>query len=155
MRRSGTGPVRRLFSARTVLAGLLAAMAVGQASDLDGFEAALAGYRAVPGDVLGQAARLLVAVEALAAVGLVRRWRGGEVLALSVAGLWTAAGVEAFARGLTLRNCGCFGTQLQQPLRWWVLVEDAEFVALATWVLLQARRRKATAFATPEPSEAA
>ncbi|MDQ3945869.1 MAG: hypothetical protein M3357_12100 [Actinomycetota bacterium] len=155
MRRSGTGPLRRLFSARTVLAGLLAAMAMGQASDLDGFEAALAGYRAIPGDVLGQAARLLVAVEVLAAAALVRRWRRGEVLALSVAGLWTAAGVEAFARGLTVRNCGCFGTQLQQPLRWWVLVEDAEFVALATWVLLQARRRRTTAFATPEAAEAA
>lgn len=155
MRRSGTGPVRRLFSARNVLAGLLAAMAVGQASDIDGFETALAGYRAVPGDVLGQLARLVVAVEALAAVALVRRWRAGEALALSVAGLWTAAGVEAFARGLTLRNCGCFGTQLQQPLRWWVLVEDAEFVALAAWVLVQARRRRASALATAEASEAA
>ena len=143
MRRSGNGPVRRLFSARTVLAGLLAAMALGQASDLDGFEAALAGYRAIPGAVLGHTARLLAALEAVAAVALIRRWRGGEVLALTIAGLWTAAGVDAFARGLALRNCGCFGTQLRQPLRWWVLVEDAEFVALATWVLLQARRRQA------------
>jgi Methylamine utilisation protein MauE len=143
MGRIGTGHSRGLPSARTVLAGLLAAMAVGQASDLDGFEASLAGYRVVPGALLGPSARLLVVAEAVAAVALIRRWRGGEVLGLTVAGLWTVAGVEAFARGLSLRNCGCFGTQLAQPLRWWVLVEDAEFVALATWVLVQARRRRA------------
>ena len=141
MRRSGDSRARRFLSARTVLAGLLAAMALGQASDLDGFEAALAGYRAVPEAVLAHATRLVVAMEAIAAVALVRRWRGGEVLALTVAVLWTGAGVEAFARNLSLRNCGCFGTQLQQPLRWWVLIEDAEFIGLAAWVLLQARRR--------------
>ena len=116
-------------------------MALGQASDLRGFEAALAGYRVVPDAVLGPAARLLVGVEAVAAVALVRRWRGGEVLALAAAVAWTTAGVTAFGRGLSLQNCGCFGTQLQQPLRWWVLLEDVEFLALTGWVLVQARRR--------------
>jgi len=149
MGRIGTGRTGRLPLARSVLAGIMAAMALGQASDLDGFEASLAGYRAVPGALLGPAARLLVIAEAVAAVALIRRWRGGEALGLTVAGLWTVAGVEAFARGLSLRNCGCFGTQLQQPLGWWVLVEDAEFVALATWVLLQARRRRAEVPAAP------
>ncbi len=141
MRRSGGGRARRWLSARTVLAGLLGAMALGQASDLKGFEAALAGYRVVPGAALGPTARLLVGAEALAAVALVRRWRGGEVLAVPVAVAWSTAGVEAFLRGLALRNCGCFGSHLAQPLRWWVLVEDAEFLALAGWVLVQARRR--------------
>lgn len=141
MRRSGDGRAGRWLSARTVLAGLLGAMALGQASDLDGFETALAGYRVVPGAVLGPAARLLVGAEAVAAVALVRRWRGGEVLAVAVAVAWSTAGVEAFLRGLSLKNCGCFGSHLQQPLRWWILVEDAEFLALAGWVLLQARRR--------------
>jgi hypothetical protein len=47
---------------------------------------------------------------------------------------WSALGLEAFARGLVLHNCGCFGVHLGQPLRWWVLAEDAEFVALAAWV---------------------
>ena len=148
MGRIGTGHRRRLPLARSVLAGIMAAMALGQASDLGGFEASLAGYRVVPGGLLGPVARLVVIAEAVAAVALIRRWRGGEALGLVVAGLWTAAGVEAFARGLSLRNCGCFGTQLQQPLGWWVLVEDAEFVALATWVLLQARRRRAEVTAT-------
>ena len=99
MRRSGDGRAGRWLSARTVLAGLLGAMALGQASDLDGFEAALAGYRVVPDAVLGPAARLLVGVEAVAAVALVRRWRGGEVLALAAAVAWSTAGVEAFAPG--------------------------------------------------------
>ncbi len=140
MRRSGDGRAGRLLSARTVLAGLLGAMALGQASDLDGFEAALAGYRVVPGAVLDPAARLLVGLEAVAAVALLRRWRGGEVLAVAAAVVWATAGVTAFARGLSLQNCGCFGSHLQQPLRWWILVEDAEFVALAGWVFLQSRR---------------
>lgn len=141
MRRSGGGRAGGWLSARTVLAGLLGAMALGQASDLKGFETALAGYRVVPGTVLAPAARAVIALEAVAALALLRRWRGGEALALAAAVAWSAAGVEAFARGLALQNCGCFGTQLQQPLRWWVLLEDAEFLALAGWVLVQARRR--------------
>ncbi|MGH8975586.1 MAG: MauE/DoxX family redox-associated membrane protein, partial [Acidimicrobiia bacterium] len=90
--------------------------------------------------VLDPAARLLVGLEAVAAVALLRRWRGGEVLAVAAAVVWATAGVTAFARGLSLQNCGCFGSHLQQPLRWWILVEDAEFVALAGWVFLQSRR---------------
>jgi hypothetical protein len=124
-------------------------MALGQASDLKGFETALAGYRVVPGTVLAPAARAVIALEAVAALALLRRWRGGEILALAAAVAWSAAGVEAFARGLALQNCGCFGTQLRQPLRWWVLLEDAEFLALAGWVLVQARRRP------PVPARAA
>lgn len=44
-------------------------------------------------------------------------------------------GIQAFARGLALDNCGCFGVYAAQPLRWWVLVEDVEVVALAVWVV--------------------
>ncbi|MGH9001853.1 MAG: hypothetical protein ACRDYV_01875, partial [Acidimicrobiia bacterium] len=68
MRRSGdVGRAGGWLPARTVLAGLLGAMALGQASDLDGFETALAGYRVVPDDLLGPAARLVVGVEAVTA----------------------------------------------------------------------------------------
>lgn len=48
--------------------------------------------------------------------------------------IWSALAVQAFARGLAVENCGCFGVHLGQSLRWWVLLEDAEFVALAAWV---------------------
>jgi len=46
----------------------------------------------------------------------------------------TALVLQAFARGLALHNCGCFGVHPGQPLPWWGLLEDAEFVARAGWV---------------------
>lgn len=66
-------------------------------------------------------------------MALLRHRRSGSLLALAVAMIWSALAVQAFARGLAVENCGCFGVHLGQSLRWWVLLEDAEFVALAAW----------------------
>lgn len=86
----------------------------------------------------GFLAMTIVLVEALSGGGLVARReairRIGSAGALAVAVGWTILGAQAFARGLPLENCGCFGVHLAQPLRWWILVEDAELVALARWV---------------------
>jgi hypothetical protein len=60
---------------------------------------------------------------------------------VAVAVVWSLLAAQAFARGLAVGNCGCFGVRLGQPLRWWVLVEDAEFVALAVWVRRQVTQR--------------
>jgi hypothetical protein len=65
---------------------------------------------------------------------------GGAAAALAVAVAWSALALSAFVSGRAIENCGCFGVYLAQPLRWWVLLEDVEFVALATGVLLAARR---------------
>lgn len=55
----------------------------------------------------------------------------GGRLGLAVAFFWTALGAQAFARGLVIENCGCFGVYLGQELRWWVLLHDAYSLVLA------------------------
>ena len=121
-------------SARTVLAVLLLAMAAGQLSDVGGFARILATYRVFPSGLLTPVAWMVAGVEAMAGVLLLGARRCGGWWALLVAVAWAALGLQAFARGLPVHNCGCFGVHLGQPLRWWVLLEDAEFVALAAWV---------------------
>jgi hypothetical protein len=54
--------------------------------------------------------------------------------------VWAILAAQAFARGLVLDNCGCFGTYLAQPLRWYVLVEDA-LMQLYAWLLSHGLRR--------------
>lgn len=120
-----------------VFAPLLLAMAAGQLASLDRFEEALRGYR-VFGDLAPAVAVAVPAVEAFVAVALLFRRRlpsrvvtGAGVAGLVVAAFWSLLAAQAFARGLALENCGCFGAYLAQELRWWVLLEDAEFLVLA------------------------
>jgi hypothetical protein len=126
--------------ARTVLAVLLLAMAAGQLSDVGGFAHILGTYRLLPTALLVPAAWVLAGAEVVAGTLLLRGRRCGVSLALTVAIVWTFLGIQAFARGLPLQNCGCFGLHLAQPLRWWTLAEDADFVALAAWVGARQRR---------------
>jgi hypothetical protein len=53
--------------------------------------------------------------------------RVGVVVAI----VGSALAAQAFARGLSVENCGCFGAYLSQELRWWVLLEDAYQLLLA------------------------
>jgi hypothetical protein len=124
--------------ARRILAVLLLAMAAGQLSDLIGFVDALEAYELGRRTTAWTLAISAVLAEAVSGVGLIRRdgsaRRIAPAVAVAVAVGWTILGTQAFVRGLALENCGCFGVHLAQPLRWWVLLEDAEFVALAWWV---------------------
>lgn len=124
--------------ARRIFAVLLFAMAAGQISDITGFVDALDAYQIGGRGPAWVFAVLIVAGEAASGVNLLRRNRRahhlGATLGLVVAVAWTILGTQAFARGLALENCGCFGVHLAQPLRWWVLVQDAELIALAWWV---------------------
>jgi hypothetical protein len=126
--------------ARGLLAVLLLAMAAGQLSDVAGFARLLDGYRLLPHWLLSPAAWALAGTEAIAGLALLRHRRGGSGLALAVAIVWSAFALQAFARGVALDNCGCFGVHVGQSLRWWVLLEDAEFVALSAWVCRAERR---------------
>lgn len=122
--------------ARLILGGLLLAMAVGQLASEDAFALALRGYGLAGESVLAYA---VPAVELAAGLAVLTRRRAGGILALGVAAFWTALASQAFARGVELDNCGCFGRYLAQELRWWVLIEDVEFVLLAAWVAFRQR----------------
>lgn len=110
-------------------------MALAQASDLSGFHDVIREYE-VGRALAWPLVLVLVAGAAVGGIGLIldRRPRVSAVVALTVAVLWSALAAQAFARGLALDNCGCFGVHLAQPLRWWILLEDAWFVGLAAWV---------------------
>lgn len=121
-------------TARAALAVLLVEMAAGQVSDVSGFARILGTYQVLPGRLLVPSALALSVAEASAGVLLLRRHPAGGRLAVFAAAAWSALALAAFARRLPLDNCGCFGVHLGQPLRWWVLLEDAGFLALALWV---------------------
>lgn len=125
--------------AHTLLAALLLAMAAGQVLSFEGFVDAIVTYQLGGGRVVAAVAAVaLIGAEALAAIGLLSRThacvRRASSVGVVVAMAWSALAAQAFARGLAVDNCGCFGAYLPQRLRWWVLLEDAEFVALAWWV---------------------
>lgn len=139
-------------AAHRILLVLFAAMAAGQLSDGAGFARLLEDYQLGPGGAL---AVVIVAVE-IAAVGLLatRRTRpAGGMAALAVAVLWSALALQAFARGLVVPNCGCFGVHLGQSLGWPVLVQDASLLASSTWVWRSTRRPAPPApHGAPEPT---
>lgn len=70
---------------------------------------------------------------------------GALLVALAYALLTT----QAFARGLEIANCTCFGGYLPQRLSGFVLAQDALLVAWSAWVLLRVRRL----FGAPAPGE--
>lgn len=115
---------------------LLVAMSGGQLTSFGAFVRALEGYAVVTG--VRPLAAAVVTAELVAAAGLLASasmppgvGRTGGLVGLAVAAFWAALAGQAFARGLELRNCGCFGAYLAQPLRWWVLLEDAYLLVLA------------------------
>ena len=130
----GTG-----MSARLYLALLLLAMAGGQALSFRSFAVALQGYGLIPKQALERVAAAVIVAEMLAGVGLIVgadwvHWPAA-VLALGVAVAWTVVAAVALRRQREVRNCGCFGKYLSQPLRPAVLAQDAVFVGLAGWVV--------------------
>lgn len=135
MRTSTEAPAKRRDIARIYLGGLLLAMALGQALSWGVYADAVLSYE-VDGTALAVS---LFAAELIGGLGLLlgpRRYREGAAwVALAVAVVWSLLAGQAFARGLVIPNCGCFGAYLSQSLRWWVLLEDAAFVALGGFVL--------------------
>jgi hypothetical protein len=149
-----------------VLAVVLLAMAAGQLADFSGFVAALRGYDIGAAPLAGVVAVGLVVGEVAGGGLLLGRGTSaraaGAVVALAVAIVWSALTLSAFVRVEALQNCGCFGVYLAQPLRWWTLLEDAEFVGLGAWALLgglttssQGRARFGAGFPTKTKNGAA
>lgn len=126
--------------ARIYLGALLGLMALGQILSFDSFANIIGTYQ-LP-QIFDNIFITLVIIflEIIAAVGLLwskspkKLTRIAALCGLIVTLLWAFLAVQAFMRGLSLDNCGCFGSYLGQPLRWWILIEDALFVTLAAYV---------------------
>ncbi|WP_435239266.1 MauE/DoxX family redox-associated membrane protein [Streptomyces sp. YPW6] len=133
---------------RLVLGLLLAAMALGQAASFDAMPAILTTYGLTSGAASTALAVALISAEAVTALWFLTRPRSRATtpvwLYTAVAVAWSALASQAFARGLVLDNCGCFGTYLAQPLRWYVLVEDALMLLYAGLLWRGLRRARTT-----------
>ncbi|MHA6757113.1 MauE/DoxX family redox-associated membrane protein [Streptacidiphilus sp. PAMC 29251] len=143
---------------RIVLGGVLAAMALGQFASFDAMPAILTTYGLMSGAASTALAVALISAEAVTAGWFLTRPRSRAAtpvwLYTGVALVWSALAAQAFARGLVLDNCGCFGTYFAQPLRWYVLVEDA-LMLLYAWLLWRGLRRARSAILTDRTSTAA
>jgi hypothetical protein len=122
---------------------LLLAMAAGQIADTGGFANILRTFELF-GDAESQLAVLISIVELVTGAAILlagatpgSRMRVVAPLGLLVAVFWTVVAAQAYARGLDVPNCGCFGVYLGQSLRWWVLLEDAGMLVLA-WLAVRA-----------------
>ncbi|NUR05228.1 MAG: hypothetical protein HOY79_54615 [Streptomyces sp.] len=128
---------------RVVLGALLTAMALGQLVSFPHMPAILSAYGIggrAPAAVL---AAVLIAGELAGGLWFLARPQSPALppvwayTAVSVA--WSALAAQAFARGLTVPRCGCFGTYASQHLSWIVLVEDALMLLYAV-ILLRSPR---------------
>lgn len=115
-------------------------MAAGQLRDLGAFRAILADYDFGNPALL---AVLLLVGELLAGSWLLFALRQRPIVpAVVFTGtsiLWSLLATQAFVRGLVIPNCGCFGVYLGQPLRWWVLIQDALLLLYSGLLLTRAR----------------
>ncbi|MBT2430015.1 hypothetical protein J7F02_31560 [Streptomyces sp. ISL-112] len=148
---------------RIVLGTVLAAMALGQLASFDAMPVILTTY-----GLTSRAASTALAVALISAEGVTAAWfltrphsRAATPVWLytGVAVVWSVLAAQAFARGLVLDNCGCFGTYAAQPLRWYVLVEDALMLLYACLLWRGLRRARPdlltdrTLSAAPTPQE--
>lgn len=139
--------------ARIIFASLVLSMALGQIFSFGEFVDAIETYRTGGSGAALLMAMTLLAGEVAGGIGLLLprpRLRAAAGWAgLGTASLWAALALQAFARGLSIPNCGCFGRFLTQELSWWVLAQDVYFVALAVLAWRSAQRDRTPAGAAP------
>jgi hypothetical protein len=114
---------------RIVLGALFAAMAAGQLASFGQMPGILAGYGLVAGSGATVLAVALIVGELVCGVWFLARPRSRAMAPVwvftGVAMVWALLAVQAYARGLAVANCGCFGIYFSQRLSWFVLVQDA------------------------------
>ncbi|MCZ4102845.1 MauE/DoxX family redox-associated membrane protein [Streptomyces sp. H39-C1] len=132
---------------RLVLGTVYTAMALGQLVSFGRMPSILAAYGLVDGVAATALAVTLIAGELVCGIWFLAHPRSTARTPVwiyaAVSVMWAALAVQAYARGLTVANCGCFGVRLSQPLSWIVLVQEALTLLYATVLLRAARRARA------------
>jgi len=120
---------------------LLLATAAAKALDLPGMATIVDDYRLVPAALARPAAVAVTLCEAT--VGVLLLGRHSRVLGSLASAMmhlvyfgWSGL---ALARGLSIANCGCFGTVWPRPLSEITLIEDVVLIALSLWLALHYR----------------
>ena len=110
--------------------------------DISGFAAVVGSYQVLPAGLHLPTAVAIMLAELVLAVWLISGWRlllgAAAALLLHLAYLaWSLVGV---LRGLSIPNCGCFGTFWPRPLGWATVAEDAVLSLLCGLLILIAPR---------------
>lgn len=156
----GAGNVRPVLL-RLILGVVYVAMAVGQLASWASMPGILGAYDAVPAPALPVLAGGLVVAELVCGVWFAARPRSSALAPVwvytAVSLVWAGLGVQAYARGLVVANCGCFGVYLAQRLSWFVLAQDALLLVYAGLLIRGglAARRRGVADAPPAVADAA
>lgn len=129
---------------RIILGAVYTAMALGQLASFGRMPSILAAYGLVDGAAAIALAVVLIVGELVCGVWFLARPRSKVLLPVwvftAVSVMWTFLAVQAYARGLAVTNCGCFGIYLSQRLSWFVLAQDALTLLYAGLLLRGARR---------------
>lgn len=138
---------------RLALGAICTAMAVGQLASPDRMPDILSAYGLVHGAAATSPAVLLIACAMGCGLWFLARPRSRAATPVwvytAVSLAWSGLAAQAYARGLTVDNCGCFGAYLTQRLTWFVLAQDA-LALLYAGLLLRGARRSGAA---PAPRE--
>jgi uncharacterized membrane protein YphA (DoxX/SURF4 family) len=137
-----------VIALRVFFALLLVASAIGKLLDMPGFYAIVATYQTLPVAIIPAAAWTLTLVELALGIWVASGVRLSRAAMIVVAlhvmyFIWLSM---AFARGLSIPNCGCFGVYFARPFTLQTLLEDTLLLALAAtlwWLAARARPRSA------------
>jgi hypothetical protein len=128
---------------RLVLGTVYTAMTVGQLASFGEMPGILAMYGPVSNVVAAALAVVLITGEMVCGVWFLARPHSKAITPVwvytGVSLIWSTLAVQAFARGKTVVNCGCFGVYLSQRLGWFVLVQDGLTLLYAALLLRTAR----------------
>ncbi|MDJ0346590.1 hypothetical protein QMK19_36860 [Streptomyces sp. H10-C2] len=131
---------------RLVLGAVYTGMGVGQLVSFRHMPALLGAYELVTGAAATLAAAL-IAGELVSGVWFLARPRSRALAPVwayvAVSVVWSVLAVQAFARGVSVPNCGCFGVYLSQRLSWFTLLQDALTLFYAVLLLRGVRRTPA------------
>ncbi|NUP39792.1 MAG: hypothetical protein HOY76_22985 [Streptomyces sp.] len=132
---------------RIVLGTVYSAMAAGQLASFGHMPRILSAYGLVTGSAATVLAAALIAGELVCGIWFLARPRSQALAPVwvytGVSVVWSVLAVQAYARGLAVDNCGCFGIYLTQRLSWFVLLQDAATLLYAALLIRAARRSPA------------
>ncbi|MEV1050165.1 MauE/DoxX family redox-associated membrane protein [Streptomyces sp. NPDC049887] len=133
---------------RIVLGTVYTAMGVAQLASFGYMPRILSAYGLVAGGAATVLAVALIAGELVCGIWFLARPRSKALAPVwvytAVSAVWTVLAVQAYARGLAVANCGCFGIHLTQRLGWFVLLQDALTLFYAGLLFRSARTAPAS-----------
>ncbi|MEU8849699.1 MauE/DoxX family redox-associated membrane protein [Streptomyces sp. NPDC048564] len=139
---------------RIVLGTVYTAMGVAQLASFGHMPQILSAYGLVTGSAATVLAVALIAGELVCGIWFLARPRSKALAPVwvytAVSVVWTVLALQAYARGLSVSNCGCFGIYPAQRLSWFVLLQDALTLLYAAVLFRSARTAPAPSHADRE-----